>query len=278
MSRVGNSVEDEMVWQGIDQFMLRRTVRIVDPTDDSGGGSGVTIFARGKHFVATASHVLKNGREYGILLRDDVSQLFRDIIGIHRSNSDDVALIELNSHLISSLSTYHDFVIEEDFYLERYPTKRQSLVIVGYPSFAIQKSQPVPLTPSDSVSVISFETLNYDTIALARSTWPKGEDFPTKSARSNDIFCEYRPGEQEASRRDMRGLDRPEVEGVLAQVPLNGMSGCGIWMPHNYIKPSEITYPGAKLVGIQVSYPTHGKGKWLRGVRSRVIVDLLNGV
>lgn len=252
-------------------------MRIVDTKDDSGGGSGVTIQFKGRHFVATAAHVLRDDHEYGILVRDEIPRLIQDFKKIYKSESEDVALIELGN-CIEALTTDHDFLLEEEIYLGRYPSNQVSLQLVGYPGFAVQKSAPVAINSSNSISVISFETLSYDTNALSRSSWPTGAVFPRRHARCNDIFCEYRPGQQEASRRDMRGLDRPDVNRVLSQVPLNGMSGCGIWMPHNYIKPSEITYLGAKLVGIQVSYPTNGKGKWLRGVRSRVIVDLLNVV
>ena len=51
---------------GMDLFIGRRTVRVIDLTDVTNAGSGVTIKIDDHYFVATAAHVIKENHDYCI--------------------------------------------------------------------------------------------------------------------------------------------------------------------------------------------------------------------
>jgi hypothetical protein len=278
MDRNKGTVTTDLISQGIDQFILRRTVRIHDLTDANGGGTGVTILARNRYFVATAAHVMVTGHEFGVLLRDGTSEFLTAFSQIHLCEHGDIALIELAEGQNERMSASHDFVTEDELYKGRYPHRNVPITIVGYPSFVVTQSAPVRLSPELSAHFVGFGTLNYETNCLTRAEWPVGPDFPTRSARTHDIFCKYRPGHQPAIRRDMQRLDSPELEGAFTKVPLNGMSGGGIWIPYQFNKPSGVTFMGAKLLGIQSSYPRDGKGRWIRGTRIQALKDVIERI
>jgi hypothetical protein len=268
----------EFMDHGVDVFIQRRTTRVVDADDVTNAGTGVLIRLRDHFFVATASHVIQRDHNYYIAPSDPNANEYSDFVAKHLSCIDDVAVLELNPRTIERFLAHSDYQFLEraELFGGRYPNSKAQIQVVGYPGHEpMQAVTHVDVTSKGRVHWVGSKSLSYVTGTLSRREWPSPAALSRKVRRGRDVFCSFDPTIENVAERDLREMPGSIATHKLASLPMTGMSGGGIWLARDLRGKNGLIVPGADLVGIQVSYAKDGRGKWLRGTRTKALIDLI---
>lgn len=230
-------------------------LRLIDRTDESQGGSGVAVRIGARFFVATAAHVLDPNHAYEIAPRPGEAQI-RDFVARGCDHKADVAFLEVRA---ADAHCMMERFWSDARLLESVDTAAECPVLmVGYPGRFLR-----PIAERDTgvriERTIRCDAFTYLTATLRGCEWPKGS-FETEPVVGRDVFISYDPEHQlHPQRPDTVGLPPPTIN--CEPPPLEGVSGCGIWVASHAASP--IWRAQSFLLGIQVSYSP--SRRWIRG-------------
>jgi|GEM_PF-3525634 len=255
---------------GVDVFIQRRTLRILNKTDESKGGTGVTVRLGDRFFVVTAEHVIRGEDNLALLLRDNQGSHYDDFVAKHTCKRADVGVLELNPQTAPTARENHEYLRDQDLYRSRYPHASRSIWIVGYPGNLIRTRRV------SGSKLIAYQTLSYGTNTIPQSEWPDLQ-WPNRSnLRGRELYCSFDPDLERINRQYLGSMDAMKSYGYLDALPLYGMSGGGMWLPMSLAsEETGLWQPTAELAGIQTGYPGEGKGQWLRGTRITALLELI---
>ncbi len=272
MAQATVSTVEQQLQFGIGAFVLARTVPVLD-LDKMTGGTGVLVNL-GNHFsVATAKHVIEGHSRYAVLLRD-YNHTLTDFVAKHVDPREDVGIFELNPGAIGILLDVGQLFLSKDYiYTGRYPHPQSRICVAGFPGQPEMRVRTSKRMSRNTVlHEIAYRSFSFDTVALSRYEWPT-VDFSVRR-KQNALFCSWDPDLDQLTRFSL--LDHFEAAKCchLDNLSLRGMSGGGIWVTSPKSR-GRIATPEARLVGIQSMWPKDGKGKWLRGTRTRALMRLI---
>ncbi|MEX2171861.1 MAG: serine protease [Pirellulales bacterium] len=253
--------------RGYDAFLQRRTVRLIDESDDAGGGSGVTIEIDNRQFIATAAHVLKNGHDIRLLTRESGSRLYGNFRAVHKDSENDIAIIELD--VDESPHEWHEYLKLDDCSPDFDPTVSIPVRVCGYPGDCGRRIQRED-DNGDTLIINAYATLHYVTDTIPFLNWP-AVGLNREPDKDTDIFCGFSPTDH-SELRNLRSLESMATWIAIDDLRLNGASGGGIWRIDAVNCSGSIWEPKASLVGIQTSYSP--QGEWLRGTRISALLQL----
>ena len=245
--------------RALHQHIRRRTVRLLDFTDKSAGGSAVTVKLRNRYFLATAAHVIPNGHEIRILVGEGHDENISSFLARHVDENDDVGLLELDESTAGKIN--RDFTAAEQLLLQLDQSSGWCATLIGYPSQSV-------VTEQNKVGSIlhrthSFATLTIVTELIPRKEWPRKASFERRPPLSrSDLFVKVDPNTV-VYQQDLTDLDPADSPSNVTEVQLAGMSGCGIWLDR--VLDDEIWRPEPILAGIDTgALPKQG---WARGTQ-----------
>jgi hypothetical protein len=261
--------------QGIGAFILARSVPLLDLCDPSNGGSGVLLNLDDRYFVATAAHVIDQAHRFAILTRE-YNRKCCDFSGKYMDKRHDIGILELDSEPVQFLTELgHCFLNAEHLLNGRYPNPNLPIRVTGFPSQEPMRiANHRQISRSTTISKIAYGSLNYETFALPQSHWPKLALDSRRTQRQHDIFCSWDPNEDGMQFSLLSLTDEPKKH-RFGPIALPGMSGGGLWIPFEDNSTGCITAPAALLAGIQTSYPQSGRGRWVRGTRTKTLIQLI---
>lgn len=264
--------EDQI--RAINLFAFRRTAKLVDHSDEKGGGTGVLLAVGDRCFVITAAHVIRNDHDISILGRDGFNSHHRGFVAKYCDKNNDIGILEVPANVASSLGEGHAFLSPIELYRARYPSQKTTICVLGYPTISQEVSR-LPINDANTIVSIECGTLYYETSTLRQGEFPELSVDSRQTSQTNDIFCNYDMKPDELVRKNLKDHNDKGQMLEMESIPLKGMSGCGMWIPVSKTNKSGIWEPSAWLVGIQTSYPRNGRGTWLRGTRTKAVVALL---
>lgn len=264
--------EEQM--RAINLFAFRRTAKLVDHSDEKGGGTGVLLAVGDRCFVITAAHVIRNDHDISILGRDEFNSHHRGFVAKYFDKNNDIGILEVSADVVASLGEGRDFLSPSGLYSDRYPSQKATIYVLGYPTIHQEVSQ-IPINNTNTIVSIECGTLYYETSTLRQGEFPELSVDSRRTSRTNDIFCNYDMKPDGLVRKNLKDLNDKGQILEMESIPLKGMSGSGMWLPVSRTNESGIWEPFAWLVGIQTSYPRQGKGTWLRGTRTKAVAALL---
>lgn len=269
------TLDQRQLLQGIGAFILARSTPILDLDDRRNGGSGFLLSFDDRYFVATAEHVIRNDHQYAILMREP-SGRFIDVTAKHTDVQRDVGILQLDAESIDELLRRgHCFLGAEHLYIGRYPHIRLPVRVTGFPSDKeTREVKGRRISSTTTIHRIAYGSLNFDTFALPQHRWPRLSPESRKIRRAHDIFCSWDPDDKGTQLNLENLLDEPIMR-RFGEMTLSGISGGGIWMPYEDTSNGNIYTPAALLVGVQTSYSEGGRRKWLRGSRTKSLIQLL---
>ncbi len=240
----------------------RRTVRLLDFTDKSEGGSGVTVQLEHRFFVATAAHV--NPRDHKIRILDGTNQI-DTFENWQLDKENDVGFLELSSDTAN--------VIDREFstriMLQLEQTENRPATLIGYPGQSIETQESVR-------EQILYRKYNFHTRTLVSELiptpdWPKSGDFRRRPPQeAADVFVRF-DSHGQLLEQDLADLDQPEFPKQSGEVLLAGMSGCGIWLDQYHA--NGIWRPEPALFAIQTG--ANASQEWARGTQIKHWLQLI---
>jgi len=220
------------------------TYRLFDLTDASKGGSCVAVAFEDRILLATAAHVLCERHRFGVPGKDGLSKCIEDFARIEKDDDTDVGLLELDSGVVSRLSTCY---VDGFKSIGRIATNKPEFVwVTGYPGEFILRIAP--------------NTYGCGAFTPTGVTVPLGE-LPDKLRhgikRNEDIVIEF---DQDDRLKCILPQNAANAKPVINRPPpdLHGVSGAGIWA-NTHKLGKRIWKPHPKLVGIQTGQKQEGK-------------------
>ena len=232
------------------------TYRLLDMTDQSSGGTAISIKINGRYFFATAAHVIKSNHEYNMLPHNKEGQLLRNFINKEFNLDTDVGLLEIDKNEISLIENWLDIseIYEEIDHQQEYP-----VIVKGYPGEMNKTLLKEKISKNWFIEFQRLDSLSFQSQTLPIQKWPKQieEIIPTPE---NDLFVDYYPEDFiYFCPPDTVNMSKDKTKKCPA---FYGMSGGGIWLLENTTE-GQIFIPKAKLIGIQ--HHVSEKGQWIRG-------------
>lgn len=241
----------------------KRTVRLLDFTDKSEGGSGVTVQLEHRFFVATAAHVIPRDHEICILDGTDQIATFENW-ELDKENG--VGFLELSSDTANAID--REFSTRILLHLEQ--MEHWATTLIGYPGQNIETQELV--RDQTLYRKHSFHTLTLVSELIPTSDWPKSGDFRRRPPQgAADVFVRFDPHGQ-LFEQDFTDLDQSESPKQSGDVLLAGMSGCGIWLDQ-YHDDAGIWRPEPALFAIQTG--ANARQQWARGTQVRLWLQLI---
>lgn len=239
-------------------YLRDRTVRILDFTDKSAGGTGVKIVLKEKYFVATAAHVIPKSHEIRLLVKGSSNVFIRNFLDWKTQEDIDLGLLEISSSDAELLGG--EFVHATEICVE-FPFEEKWLVVVcGYPGQMIGISDE--RNGVDIERTYDFRPMAFFTGTLSRESWPT-ESSNREIVDDAELFIRFE--ENAPCERINFGEATPSLNATdLAPFRPAGMSGGGIWSDSRP-RGTEIWSPQPLLLAIQSSVSV--KAKWMRGSR-----------
>lgn len=114
----------------------KRTVRLLDFTHKSQGGSGVTIQLENRFFVATAAHVIPEGHDIRVL---DKANQFRTFENWQLDKQNDVGLLEVSAEVANAM----DREFATRLMLRWKQTEAWETTRIAYPGQSIETQESV---------------------------------------------------------------------------------------------------------------------------------------
>jgi hypothetical protein len=247
--------------RALHQYIRRRTVRLVDLTDGSQGGTAVTIKLRERYFLATAAHVIPEDHRILIVANDVSKQDTIEFKARHVDDDDDLGLLELGESEARLIN--RDFTDASTLLASVQQTAAWRATLVGYPGQLINSTEETgSLVPR---RVHNFPTLVLSTEIIPLSEWPDAGPFNRHSPLSeSDLFVRCDSNTQ-VFEQNLKRLSSTETLTPIDELKLNGMSGCGIWFDKS--AHGQIWRPEPLLAGIQTG--ANLKRGWARGTQIR---------
>lgn len=221
-------------------------------------GTGTPVRVGQRSFIATAAHVIPDGRPLGILRRESEPEIPTNFQACHKDRGKDLCALELSAEQTEILG---DLPGPQRMLLDVDQGRAQSVVLVGFPKDAMVK-----LTPSVTMRAASTVQAQI----LLETEWPSGLE---ECQKGRDLFLPYPketycqitgPGIPYASDRKQPRLS----------LDPHGMSGGGVWLLAAWQTDSGPWYPASRLVAVQVTW--YEKSELLRAVVLRHWVDLVS--
>jgi hypothetical protein len=240
----------------------KRTVRLLDFTDKSKGGSGVTVQLEHRFFVATAAHVIPKDHEIRIL--DGANQI-NTFENWQLDKENDVGFLELSSDTASVID--REFSTRIMLRLEQ--TEDWATTLIGYPRQSIETQESV--RDQTLYRKYNFHTLTLVSELIPTSDWPKSGDFRRRPPQdAADVFVRF-DSHGQLFEQDLTDLDQSELPKQPGDVLLAGMSGCGIWLDRYH--DNGIWRPEPALFAIQTG--ANARHQWARGTQVKHWLQLV---
>ncbi len=249
--------EDRYEERALHQHIRNRTVRLLDLTDKTCGGSAVTVKIEKRFFLATAAHVIPSGHEIQVLIGESNDENVGRFAARHLDEEDDVGLLEIEETVATTIP--REFTEYAQLAARLDQRSAWSATLIGYPGQLVE-------TQSAREGKICRRTNTFRTLALAsriipNTKWPNSGGFQRRSPRADcDLFVEFDPSTH-VLEQNLREMDQDELPTDIHDVCLAGMSGSGIWLEH--YSDSTIWRPDPILVGILTGVKR--KERWARG-------------
>jgi hypothetical protein len=240
----------------------RRTVRLLDFTDKSEGGSGVTVRLGHRFFVATAAHVIPEDHDIRILDGSDQIDTFENW---QLDKENDVGFLELSS----DTADFIDREFSTNIMLRVEQTEDWATTLIGYPGQNIETQESVR-------GQVLYRRHNFHTLTLVSeliptSDWPKAGEFRRRAPEDDtDVFVRF-DVHGHLIEEDLTDLDQPGVPKQAGDVLLAGMSGCGIWLDQYY--DNGIWRAEPALFAIQTG--ANASQQWARGTQLKNWLQLV---
>ncbi len=252
-------VESRMEEKALHQHIRRRTVRLLDLTDKSAGGSAVTVQLGERFFLATAAHVIPPNHEIRVLVGEADEENIGQFKARHVNEEDDVGLLELDESTAGAIDS--EFTGYEQLPIHFDQSSRWCATLIGYPGMSVVSEDE---RDGDILRrTHSFATFSLVTNIIPFGEWPKRASFQRRPpSEESDIFVEFKP-ETTVYHQDWTDLDRPDTPAPEDEVRLEGMSGCGIWLDR--ARDDGVWRSEPSLAGIDTGVcPSQG---WARGTQ-----------
>jgi len=248
---------DHEDWAIIDHTR-ERTVRILDFTNKSEGGTGVKIRLKERYFIATAAHVIPDSHDIRVLVRGSENRFVCQFIDWKTDKEVDIGLLELCPDDAESLGG--EFVEDSGIVIDFPLDEKWSVLLCGYPGQLIGISEQ----RKENVRERSFD---FRSMACFTGTIPRNE-WPTESvsrplAQDAELFVRF-DSDVELEQIDFREPTPRLKQAHLGTYEPAGMSGGGIW-GDSRPREDKLWTPETPLLGIATS--VHKKGGWMRGTR-----------
>ena len=257
--------QDHEDW-ALQDWVGGRTVRLVDLTDKSAGGTAIKIAIATRSFLATAAHVISEGHDVRALVRGRKNEFADDFTGRGVDERHDVAFLEL-SNASAKLIGEH-YVSKEEIVTDLDRSVPWACIVSGYPGQLIRTTDDV-VSPDTVERVYDFEPVAHYSAMIGSDKWPR-EGFQRVIASDADLFVHFDGNSQleyVKFRESYTRLAKTDLKPIL-----DGISGGGIWLDSRP-NAERIWYPRPLLGGIQTSYfPTD---KCIRGTRIDRWLDLI---
>jgi len=192
--------------RALHSHIRQRTVRLLDMTDKSCGGSAITIQLGKRFFLATAAHVVPESHEIHALVGENHEANVCSFEARRVHIDDDVALLELSESNACLLKK--EFVSADQILLKFDQSKPWVATLIGYPGQPIETSS----TRSKGVETrkYSFQTLAFVTQVIPFEEWPSDVRFTRRPPQlDTDVFVEFDENSQRME-QDLATLDHAE--------------------------------------------------------------------
>ncbi len=245
------------------------TVRLVDSTDPSEGGTGVAIRFGHRFFVATAAHVAQPGHQLSIVLRSPLCHEITVFQARHRDTTGDVAVLELDAK--TAIASSLDFLSHEHLQCPLDANEERPVVVIGYPGEYLTALGQEAYPPRASLEFRCCSAFTYCSQTMPFERWPNRERTEL-GLRDCDMFVDFDPESRIEILCPDNALSRPPS--VEHKAPaIGGVSGGGIWLRESDVI-NGVWRAAPRLLGLQIS--CSNGGKWLRGTTIDRIVDLIS--
>jgi len=237
-------VESSIEEHALHQHIRRRTVRLIDLTDQSAGGSAVTVKLGNRYFLATAAHVIPPNHEIEVLVGAGEVKNVGRFSARHINEEDDVGLLELDESAAEEIN--RDFTEAKQLLPRIDQSNRWCATLVGYPSQTIDTVE----RPAGNTlfRTHSFSPLTLITSIVPPNEWPQRLSFLRREPRYDcDFFVTFDP-QTTVYRQDLTNIDCADSPAPVDSVQLEGMSGCGIWLDRTL--DDQVWRPEPILAGI----------------------------
>lgn len=245
-AKVTTRTAEEVALDGIAQRAGNATVRLLDKTDPSGGGSAVLVLSRSKLFLASADHVIPKGHTIQIVGREGKPDI---TVSVYARNADeDIAILELPKGDYPDL---RERAIELENLADKIdPSKAQNVLVIGYPADLIKPAAQYPLPNGDAVHVVTVSSVTFNTITPPVSEWPS-KWFGRKLKPKKEFLISHEP--EPVSKVFQRTRSRWRMSIGVGNPPPrpSGVSGGGVWLEHQL--PGPVWKPSPLLVGLVVA-------------------------
>ena len=246
---------DKVILEALTRHARGMTYRLIDHTDPSKGGTAVAINIGKRYFLATAAHVIPEGHNFEIVLRNGVRTTLCSFSSRYVDTEADVGLLEIEEDYYEYIST--SCASLSNICINIQQNKENKIAVIGYPGQYIS-TQRKQIAKQDILETHIYDTLAYISFVLPPERWPS-DGLERNSVTGRDIFIDFVPDEgMFKSSPDSVDII---LENSLKCPKLYGMSGGGIWLLES--KKDQIWQPDVKLIGIQCS--VYEKGNWIRG-------------
>ena len=174
--------------RAINLFEFRRTAKLVDHSDEKGGGTGVLLAVGDRCFVITAAHVIRNDHDISILGRDGFNSHHRGFAAKYCDKNNDIGILEVPANVASSLGEEHAFLSPIELYRARYPSQKTTICVLGYPTISQEVSR-LPINDANTIVNIECGTLYYETSTLLQGEFPELSVDSRRTSKTNDVFA-----------------------------------------------------------------------------------------
>lgn len=260
----GNPSSDEEI-DAVAYQAHKSVMRLVDRTTPAKGGSCVPIKIGSKFFLATAAHVIPQGHQMNVVVRQPQGRCIEHFLACHRNDQTDVGLLELDSKDASQLAD--SFVSENQILITLDQEKEWPVLVVGYPGVYAAPILREIFPPDAALEVRAWNAFTYSGFTVPFSEWPNLDPLSRSSDELRDMFINYDPNDEEAQfeiralHPNNAGTDMPTIK--HRPPPPHGMSGGGVWLARESLK-GGIWQPSPLLVALQVAWKK-SEG-WMRGI------------
>jgi len=252
----------------------RHTYCLIHGSDNARIGTAVAVKLGERHFLATVAHMIEGDTaNIQVILHNQVAVAASHFVARHYDLHVDVGLLEV------SASDAHRFNFVEHAHLLETIEDHQELpaMVVGFPGQFCAGAAETDLTTNSLLRVIFCNSLSYHTVVLPMREWP-ADGLPDENCvcqtltEGRDMLVDFQD-EQEVRPFTPQscGSDNPPVE--CPSLDPHGMSGGGIWLAQVGMGREQVSWPDARLIGLQISW--HRTRNLLRGVRIGAWLDLV---
>ena len=243
------------------------TYRLLDEDDCTLGGTAVALKIGGRHFLATAAHILSNKHRLSVHLKTEDLR-FSGFSGREYCPDDDpdVGFLEIPQEDIRRLPWAF---LDGKHVVTSFDRNSALLVrVVGFPGEYMRVIKREQIGSNDLRETRAIRGFHYLTHLLPRAKCPESTD-----GDESVLYLDFNPDLPVLSDPSNMIDVVPKETGEMAP-PLYGISGGGIWLEQEATEKG-IWRADTKLLALQSSY--HKGDGWIKGTSMVKWLDLVEG-